>query len=61
MFGKPVRVDSNEAVFNLVWTYVIKELNKWKKARCTCDGSPRSGQVRVLDHTYANCIDQTSS
>ncbi len=25
-----------------------------KKARCTCDGSSRSGQVRVLDHTYAN-------
>ena len=62
MFRKPVRVDFNEAVFNLVWTYyVIKELDKRKKARCTCDGSPRSGQVRVLDHTYANCIDQTSS
>ena len=61
MFGKPVRIDSTEAVFNLVWTYVVKELDKRKKARCTCDGSTRSGQVRILDHTYANCVDQTSS
>ncbi|KAL7545719.1 hypothetical protein ACHAWF_009069 [Thalassiosira exigua] len=61
MFGDPVAVYSNEAVFNLVWTYVVNELNKRKKARCTCDGSTRSGQVRVLDYTYANCVDQTSS
>ncbi len=32
-----------------------------KKARCTCDGSTRSSQVRVLDEMYANCIDQTSA
>ena len=61
MFGTPVHVDSTEAVFNLVWTYVIKELDKRKKARCTCDGSPRAGQARILDHTYANCVDQTSN
>ena len=60
MFGDPVKVDSDEAVFNLVWTYVIKKLDKRKKARCTCDGSTRSGQVWVLDYTYANCVDQTS-
>ena len=28
MFRKPVQVDSNEAVFNLVWTYIIKELDE---------------------------------
>ena len=61
MFGEPVAVDDYSAVFNLVWTYVVKELDKRKKARCTCDGSTRAGQVRVLDHTYANCVDQTSS
>ncbi|KAL7552295.1 hypothetical protein ACHAWF_018275 [Thalassiosira exigua] len=61
MFGNPVAVTSDDAVFNLVWTYVVKELDKRKKARCTCDGSTRSGQVRVLDYTYANCVDQTSS
>ncbi|KAL7550305.1 hypothetical protein ACHAWF_013539, partial [Thalassiosira exigua] len=61
MFGDPTHVDSDGAVFNLVWTYVIKELDKRKKARCTCDGSTRSGQVRVLDYTYANCVDQTSA
>ncbi len=59
LFGTPVKVDSNEAVFNLVWTYVVKELDTRKKAQCTCDGSPRSGQVRVLDHTYPNCVNQT--
>ena len=62
MFGEPVCVSDNKgAIFNLVWTYVIKELDKRKKARCTCDGSTRAGQVRVLDHTYANCVDQTGS
>ena len=61
MFGAPVSVDSNEAVFNLVWSYGIKAVDARKKARCTCDGSPRSGQVRVLDETYANCVDQTSA
>ena len=50
-----------DAIFNLVWTYVVKELDKRKKARCTCDGSTRGGQVCVLDYTYANCVDQTSS
>jgi hypothetical protein len=61
MFGEPCTVDSEEAVFNLVWTYAIKEVDNRKKARCTCDGSPCSGQVRVLDFTYANCVDQTSA
>lgn len=61
MFGEPVAPPDLAAVFNLVWTYVVKELDKRKKARCTCDGSTRAGQVRVLDHTYANCVDQTGS
>ncbi|EJK69950.1 hypothetical protein THAOC_08742 [Thalassiosira oceanica] len=61
MFGAPVRATSDLSIFNLVWSYVVKELDKRKKARCTCDGSSRGGQVRVLDHTYANCVDHTSS
>ncbi len=61
LFGKPCPIKSKSAVFNLIWTYVIKELDGRKKARCTCDGSTRAGQVRVLDHTFANSIDQTRS
>jgi hypothetical protein len=61
MFGLPVAVESNEAVFNLVWLYGIKAFDGCKKARCTCDGSTQSGQVRVLDETYTNCADQTSA
>jgi hypothetical protein len=61
LVGATVEVTSTAAVFNLVWTYVVKELDKRKKACCTCDGSSRGGQVRVLDYTYANCVDQTSS
>jgi hypothetical protein len=61
MFGSPVAVESNEVVFNLVWVYGIKVVNGCKKAWCTCDGSMRSGQVRVLDEMYANCADQTSA
>ncbi|KAL7534937.1 LOW QUALITY PROTEIN: hypothetical protein ACHAWF_005003, partial [Thalassiosira exigua] len=61
MFSEPVPVYSDAAVFNLVCTYVVKELDKRKEARCTCDCSTRAGQVRFLDYTYANCIDQTTN
>jgi hypothetical protein len=30
-------------------------------ARFACDGSLHLGQARILDKTYANCVDQTSS
>ena len=43
MFGLPVMVDSNAAVFHSVWTYAIKAVDGRKKARWACDGSPRSG------------------
>ena len=61
MFGDPVPNPGREKVFNLVWTYVEKVLDGRKKARCTLDGSARNGNVRVLDHTYANCVDQTGA
>jgi hypothetical protein len=61
MFGDLHAVTSDEAIFNLVWTYNIKALDGRKKARCTCDGSPRSRMVWILDKTYANCVEQTSS
>jgi hypothetical protein len=61
MFGDPHAVTLDEAIFNLVWTYNIKALDEKKKARCTCDGSPRLGMVWILDMTYANCVEQTSS
>ncbi len=61
MFGQPVPIHNNMAVFHSVWTYVIKALDSQKKARWACNGSPRSGQAKILDETYANCVDQTSS
>ena len=61
MFGDPVATTKDNAVFHLVWTYGIKAVDGRKKARCICDGSTRSGMVRILDETYANCVDQTSS
>ena len=61
MFGDPVILSDTSAVFNLVWTYAVKEVDGRKKARCTCDGSTRGGQVRVLDYTYANSPDHTCS
>jgi hypothetical protein len=51
MFGTPVIATDKSAIFHLVWTYVIKELDGCKKAH----------QVRILDHTYANCINRTGS
>jgi hypothetical protein len=59
MFGEPVIISAGLAVFNLVWTYAVKEVDGRKKARCTCDGSTRGGQVHVLDFTYANSPDHT--
>jgi hypothetical protein len=61
MFGTPVITTDRSAIFHLVWTYIIKEPDGCKKARCVCDGSPRSGQVQILDHTYANCVNHTGS
>jgi hypothetical protein len=61
MFGDPVQVDKDDAVFYLVWTYGVKTLDGRKKARCVCNGSSRSGLVTILDKTYTNCVDQTSS
>ena len=48
-------------IFRLVWNYAVKELDKRKKAWCTCDGSRRAGQAKVENYTYANCVDHTSS
>jgi hypothetical protein len=61
MFGSPVAATEEDAIFHLVWTYAIKTVDGRKKARCVCDGSTRSGMVRVLAETYANCVDQTSA
>ena len=61
MFGDPIEVETREQVFDLVWTYLLKVLAARKKARMTCDGSACHGKVQVLDHTYANCVDHTSS
>ena len=32
LFGAPVPATDKDAIFNLVWTYVVKELDKHKKA-----------------------------
>ncbi len=61
MFGLPQTVDADAAIFPLVWTYIVKALDGCKKARCVCEGSPRTGQATILNETYANCVDQTSS
>jgi hypothetical protein len=61
MFGQPVAVTEDNAIFHLVWMYSIKAVDGQKKTCCICNGSTRSGQVRVLAETYANCVDQTSA
>jgi hypothetical protein len=61
MFETPVSMNNKMTVFHFVWTYAIKALDSCKKARWACDGSLGSGQAKILDETYANCVDQTSS
>ena len=57
----PLRWLTTMQLFHTVWTYGIKALDARKKARMVCDGSLRAGQAHVLDETYANCVDQSSS
>ncbi len=54
-------MDKDDAIFHLVWTYNIKAVDGGKKAHRVCNGSNRSGSVKVLDKVYANCVNQTSS
>jgi hypothetical protein len=61
MFGQPVPIRDDMAVFHSFWTYAIKALDSRKKVRWACNGSPCSGQAKILDKTYANCVNQTSS
>lgn len=61
MFGTPTFVKDRGKVFNLVWTYMIKDVDQRKKARMACHGSTRRGKARILDYTHANCIDHTTS
>jgi hypothetical protein len=61
MFGQPVPQLEDMVVFHSVWTYIIKAIDSRKKTCWACDGSPRLGQAKILDETYANCIDQTSA
>jgi hypothetical protein len=61
MFSTLVMVNLDAAVFHPGWTYAIKAVDGRKRARWACDGSPRSGQAKMMDETYANCVDQTSS
>jgi hypothetical protein len=37
MFGNPVLADNKSAIFHLIWTYVVGELDRRKKAYCVCD------------------------
>ena len=39
IFGTPCKPTKKSAVFNLIWTYLIKKEDGRKKARCTCNGS----------------------
>ncbi len=39
MFGRPMAVLEDDAVFHLIWTYNIKAVDGQKKTRCVCDGS----------------------
>ncbi len=61
MFGQPQVVDKDAAIFHLVWTHNIKALVVRKKAQCVCNGSLLAGQAHILNKTYMNCVNQTSS
>jgi hypothetical protein len=45
MFGYPMEVDSDAAVFRTVLTYAIKAVDGWYKARCLCRSLEDEGQT----------------
>ena len=39
----------------------MKVIDQRMKAHCACDGLVRAEHVRVLNYTYAGCVDHPSS
>lgn len=58
MFGHPMHLPPDAAIFNWVWTYLIKT-DGTKKACGVCDSSSRAGKARTQDYTYASCVEMT--
>ena len=56
-FGPPIPRPPNANILNLLWTYLVKS-DDTKKARCVCNGSPRSKGTVTLGHTFAACLEQ---
>ena len=56
-FGPPIPRPPNANILNLLWTYLVKS-DGTKKARCVCNGSPRSKGTVTLGHTFAACLEQ---
>jgi len=60
-FGPPCKLPPNANVLHLLWTYVFKEHENRRKARCVCNGAPgRRGSV-TLTETYAGALEQTGA
>ena len=61
MFGDSVSVNSESSDFNLVCSYNVNIEYSRKNARYMCGGPTCADQVQVLDHTYTNFMEHTSS
>ena len=59
-FGDPCVYPAGENLLPVVWTYLIKD-DGTKKARCTCNGSPKQKGSVTLAETFAKSLDHTSS
>lgn len=57
MFENPIPRPAKANVLSLLWTYLVKS-DGTKKARCVCNGSPKSKGTVTLAHTFAACLEQ---
>ena len=60
MFSEPQPIPRGANSLPFLWTYVVKD-DGTKKARASCNGSPRMTGTVTLGQTYAASLDHTAS
>ena len=60
-FGPPCELPPGANVLNLLWTYVFKEHENRRKARCVCNGAKNRRGCVTMAETFASSLEQTGS
>ena len=60
-FGPPCALPPGANVLNLLWTYIFKEHENRRKARCVCNGAKNRRGCVTMAETFASSLEQTGS